>query len=283
MTRRVFSSMGCEVIVAGADNAVYDAIRELFEQRDATFSRFRQGSELVRVNASRGQIVPVSESFSAAVTVALWAAHVTGGLVDPTLGAAIEAAGYDVDFPDILPDPRAVGSAQPGQWRSVRVLGRLLYRPTGTALDLNGVVKSMTVDAAAALLQGPGYVAAGGDIAARAPVTVALPVGGAITLESGGIATSGSATRRWLRGGILQHHLIDPATGRPSDSPWTQVSAVGRNCLYADVAAKAGFLLGEEGPAWLDRRSVAARFVAGERIVENDCWAHSRERERAWA
>jgi thiamine biosynthesis lipoprotein len=110
---------------------------------------------------------------------------------------------------------------------------------------------------------------------------VALPAGGAITLESGGIATSGSATRRWLRGHRIQHHLIDPRTGRPSDSPWTHVTAVGRDCLRADVAAKAGFLLGEEGPDWLDRRSVCARFVAGERVVENSCWARGRERAAA--
>ena len=127
-------------------------------------------------------------------------------------------------------------------------------------------------------------MSAGGDIATSgSAVTVALPEDGAATLRSGGIATSGTATRRWLRGGSVQHHLIDPRTGRPSDSPWTYVSAVGGNCLNADVAAKAGFLLGDRGPAWLDARGVAARFVAGDKVVENDCWKHSLERRHAWA
>lgn len=281
VTRRVFRSMGCEVIVAGADERSFDAITRLFEDREATFSRFRTGSELARVNAAAGPSVPVSRGFSEAVAAALWAARVTDGLVDPTLGAAIEAAGYDVDFAEILPDPRPADYAQPRDWRAITVTNSLLSRPAGTLLDLNGVVKAMAVDAAAALIPDAGYVSAGGDIATRAPVTVALPAGGAITLQSGGIATSGSATRRWLRGGSTQHHLIDPRTGRPSHSPWTHVTAVGRDCLRADVSAKAGFLLGEDGPAWLDRRSVCARFVADEHVVENSCWA--RGREGAWA
>ena len=276
--------MGCEVVVAGGEPPSVAAIVRLFEQRDATFSRFRQRSELVRVNANAGPIIRVSPVFAAAVAAALDAARATGGLVDPTLGAAIEAAGYDADFLELIPDPRPVELARRSDWRQIHVGDGLLIRPPGTMLDLNGVVKAMTVDEAAALLTEDGFVSAGGDIATNGfPVGVALPGGGAVTLESGGIATSGSTTRRWLRGGRVQHHLIDPRTGIPSTSPWTYVTAVGRDCLSADVAAKAGFLLGEDGPGWLEDRGVAARFVADGAVVENSCWAHSLERERACA
>jgi thiamine biosynthesis lipoprotein ApbE len=61
------------------------------------------------------------------------------------------------------------------------------------------------------------------------------------------------------------------------------VTAVGRNCLRADVAAKAGFLLGDDGPGWLDDRGVAAHFVADGAVIENDCWLHSLEVALAWA
>jgi thiamine biosynthesis lipoprotein len=276
VNERRFEAMGCAVVVGGASGPEFDAIARLFDARDASFSRFRPDSELVRVNAASEAAVVVSPRFAAAVGAALWAARTTGGLVDPTLGAALEAAGYDRDFAAIVADPRPVAPVPRRSWEEIRVVGRLLHRPPGTALDLNGVVKSMAVDAAAALMAGPGFVAAGGDIAVRgSPVNVALPGGGAVLLASGAIATSGTATRRWVRGGNLQHHLIDPGSGRPSSSPWTHVTAVGRDCLSADVAAKAGFLLGERGPAWLDARGVAARFVAGARVVENARWAGS--------
>jgi len=254
----------------------------LFGQRDATFSRFRSESELTRVNAAAGGIVHVSARFCSAVSAALAAARATDGLVDPTLGAAIEAAGYDVDFDDLLPRPSPPEPAPRGDWRRIRVADGLLFRPAGTVLDLNGVVKAMAVDAAAALLDATGFVCAGGDIATRAPVTVALPGGGAVRLESGGIATSGTATRRWQRGGLVQHHLIDPQTCRPSRSRWTFVTAIGRDCLSADVAAKAGFLLGSAGPAWLDARGVAGRFVSPDAVVENGSWKRGIARRAAW-
>lgn len=281
--------MGCEVVVAGPEQPPFERIIRLFEERDATFSRFRPESELSRLNAATTAVVPASRAFCAAVSAALDAARTTEGLIDPTLGAAIEAAGYSADIADLVPDPRPVEPVPRVDWRQIRVGSGILVRPPGTFLDLNGVVKSMTVDEAAALLGTPGFVSAGGDIATRdLPIVVALPGGGAVTLERGGIATSGSATRRWLRGDRIQHHLIDPRTGRPSTSPWTYVTAVGRDCLSADVAAKAAFLLGEDGPGWLEDRGVAARFVAGNdvagnEIVENACWARAVEREPAWA
>ena len=98
MELRIFRSMGCEVVVGGASPAELEAIQALFEERDAVFSRFRADSELNRVNRSAGRVVPVSTFFRDALGVALAAAATTGGLVDPTLGAALEAAGYSQDF-----------------------------------------------------------------------------------------------------------------------------------------------------------------------------------------
>jgi FAD:protein FMN transferase len=267
-----FRVMGCDVVVEGAGDTAFVSIRRLLEERDGIFSRFRPGSELRRVNAAPGRVVPASAEFLRALTTALAAARATGGLVDPTLGAAIEAAGYDDDFDSLSDDGPPAPAPPPADWRSIRVGARLLERPRGTVLDLNGVVKSMAVDDAVELLDRSGFVSAGGDVAVRGPVTVGLPGGDAVVLERGALATSGTATRRWRRGGRLQHHLIDPTTRRPARSLWTYVSAVGASCVAADVAAKAGFLLGADGPGWLDDRGVAARFVAAGAVVCNERW-----------
>lgn len=283
MTTRRFRSMGCEIVVAGGSTRSYERIAALFHERDRRFSRFRADSELSRVNASRAELVHVSPEFARAVTSALVAARCTRGTVDLTVGAAVVAAGYDGDFDELVPDAAPIVAPRRPDWRRVTLSGRILRRPTGTELDLNGVVKSMAVDDAAALLDGPGCVSAGGDLAARGtPVGVALPDGEGVTLEHGGIATSGTTSRTWVRAGALQHHLIDPCTAAPSRSPWASVTAVGRTCLAADVAAKAGFLLGDAGPEWLDERGVAARFAtAGGVFVENAAWARSLRAEPA--
>jgi thiamine biosynthesis lipoprotein ApbE len=56
------------------------------------------------------------------------------------------------------------------------------------------------------------------------------------------------------------------------------VTVSGATCLDADVAAKAAFLLGDEGPDWLDERGLPGRFLsAGDRAVTNRSWRISLE------
>jgi thiamine biosynthesis lipoprotein len=270
---RSFRAMGCEVLVAGAGADDLEAIEHLFGERERRFSRFLPSSELSLVNRAAGRPVVVSADFAEAVERALWAAEQTDGVVDPTLGAALEAAGYDRDFALVADSPQPAHPGRPGAWRGVRTAGLLLQLPPDRRLDLNGVAKSMAVDAALELLPGDGWVSAGGDLAARGGLDVALPGSGTVRLVAGGIATSGSSRRTWVRGGRRMHHLIDASTGRPSRSPWSHVTACGASCLDADVAAKAGFLLGADGPEWLDERGIPARFLQADGVaVANKAW-----------
>lgn len=264
--------MGVDVVVGGASAAELAAVARLFHAWEQVFSRFRADSELSRLNRSSAEAVFVSPLFARVLGTALETSTATGGLLDPTLGEAIEAVGYDRDFPEVGADPRPLGVTAPGRWCDVRLAGRLVTRPAGTALDLNGVVKAMAVDEALELLSGGGFVSAGGDLAARGETTVALPAGEAVRLLAGGMATSGTTRRRWVCGGVPQHHLLDPRTGRPSRSCWTQVTVAAATCLAADVAAKAAFLLGGDGPGWLDARGLPGRFLAGSVVVSNRAW-----------
>jgi thiamine biosynthesis lipoprotein len=230
-----FRAMGCDVATTSGSQAA----ARVLERWEETFSLYRPQSELSRVNASPARVLQVSDLFAATLKIGLDVAFETRGLVDPTLS---------------------------GRWADVAVSGRLLSRPPSLALDLNGVVKALAVDEAVEKLDRPGFVCVGGDLAVRGgPVDVALPAGGAIRVIAGGLATSGTASRG--------PHLIDPGTGLPTTSLWTQVTASGATCLAADVAAKAGFLLGALGPDWLDARGIPGRFVAADdEIVENETW-----------
>lgn len=262
-----FRSMGCEVLVAGADDPQRRAIRRLFEERDARFSRFIPTSELCHVNRSAGRRVLVSPAFAEALYAALDACRQTDGVLDPTLGWALVSAGYDCDFEALAPSELPPGPAHPGRAGEVRTYGRLISAPPGVLLDLNGVVKAMAVDDGAELLSSGGWVSAGGDLAIASPTDIALPGGGAVRLERGALATSGSSRRRWVRDGIVQHHLIDARTGRPSTSPWEQVTVCGSTCLHADTGARAAFLLGRDGPDWLDDHGVPGRFIDRDGVV----------------
>lgn len=265
-----FRSMGCEVVLPFG--APVQEVKRLFSARDTRFSRFNPSSEINRVNVSPLGLTLVSEELASMAALALDAARATDGLVTPCVGDAIIAAGYDRDFSRL---PRDVGAVEPAtvpSWTAVTVRGRGLLRAVPVTLDLNGVVKGKTVDDALTLT-GRGFVSAGGDIATREPVVVGLPGGGSITLHGGGLATSSVGTRRWLAAGRPQNHLIDPRTGRPTDSPWRDVTVAASTCYLADVAAKAALLLGDAGPAWLDERSLAGRFVGHDgQVVLSAAW-----------
>ena len=253
-----FRSMGCDVRVSS--EARLHEVRRLFEERGRRFSRFDDHSELNRVNAHPFGVTLVSEELASMLSLALDAAHATGGLVTPAAGGALVGAGYDRDYASLPLDGVAVEPVPVPSLLTLRLRGRMLLRTEPVVLDLNGVVKGKTVDDALALA-GDGWVSAGGDIATTVPVDVGLPGGGAVRLDRGGLATSSVAKRIWRRGGELQHHLIDPATGRPARTPWRDVTVAAQDCVAADVAAKAALLLGHAGPSWLDRRGLAGRFV----------------------
>jgi FAD:protein FMN transferase len=218
--------MSSEVTVCGATDGELEEIHRLFDEWDRVFSRVRPESELNRINRDPLNVVILSRAFAFAMRAAISAAAATNGLVDPS----------------------------GGKWRSLSLSGRLLSRRSGTALDLDAVVRSLAVDCALELISGDGLVSAGGNVALRGGALVALPAGGEIRLHEGGIATSCSAT------------------GRRAESRWDEVTVVAGSCLAAGVAAKAAFLLSDDGPAWLDERGLAGRFREAEVFVENRAW-----------
>jgi thiamine biosynthesis lipoprotein len=261
-----FRSMGCSVLVS--DGTPPAGVIALFEERDRRFSRFLPSSELNCVNAVPRGLIALSEEFASMLSLALDAARATGGLVTPAVGDALHAAGYDRDFDVLSAAEVVVEPARVPSLGALRLRGRFLLRSEDVILDLNGVVKAKTVDDALALA-GEGWVSAGGDIATTGSLVVGLPGGGTVTLDRGGLATSSVARRAWNGG----HHLIDPATGAPSTTPWRDVTVAAASCVAADVAAKAALLLGPAGPSWLDRRGLAGRFVARTgAVTANETW-----------
>ena len=223
-----------------------DAIEAQLAEFDRRLSRFRPGSELSRFNCDEREEVPASALLRDAVRAGIWAAHRTGGLVDPTLLAPLEAAGYATSrsgsraapLADALAaaPPRRPARPDPREaWRSIRVLDDVgtISRPPGVRFDPGGIGKGLAADLVAQRLEGYGRYAidCGGDVrvGGRDPGTepveieVRDPITGtaadAFTILRGAVATSGIDTRLWLGpDGRHGHHLIDPATGEPA---WT--------------------------------------------------------------
>jgi FAD:protein FMN transferase len=272
MSTTTFRAMGSEIVVGGATDVEVAAIERLFVTLETALSRFRPDSELQRLNRSPCEAVITSPILASALENALRAAEATDGRVDPTIADALVSAGYDRPLAEVGLAPLHP-PVPAGRWREVRLTGSLVRRPVGLTLDLNGVVKGQAVDDALALIEGDGFVSAGGDLATHGKIVVALPGGDTVALLSGALATSGVSTRSWEReDGARQHHLIDPATGAPADVPWESVTVCAATCLAADVATKAAFLLGDDGPAWLEQHGLQGRFLGGDGVVLAGDW-----------
>ncbi len=259
------------------------ALRRELAAVDAACSRFRADSELARLNASAGRPVAVGETLFEAVSVALRVAAATRGLVDPTVGRSLRLTGYDRSFEQVRAGRRAKPRfvAAPG-WRAVAVDpgARTIALPPGAALDLGATAKALAADRSAARISrsaGCGVlVSLGGDVAVAGPAPRggwsilvaddhAAPLDGpgpVVAISSGGLATSGTAVRRWRAGGIELHHVLDPRTGRPAATPWRTVTVAAASCVDANAASTAALVLGEEAPAWLEACGLPARLVS---------------------
>jgi thiamine biosynthesis lipoprotein len=83
----------------------------------------------------------------------------------------------------------------------------------------------------------------------------------AVSITSGGIATSSTIVRRWVRGGVELHHIIDPAIGHPVAGPWRTASVAAADCVDANIASTAAIVKGDGALTWLERQRMAARLV----------------------
>jgi len=283
-----FAALGTTAEVVVADGRALAVARGVLEEEvarvDLACSRFRDDSDLARVNRGAGAWTPVSPSLIDALDAALRAARQTGGAVDPTVGTAMRRIGYDRDFASVA----ATGSAlrvtfsPVAGWTTVEIDrdGSRVRVPQGVELDLGATAKAWCADRAAARAAdaaGCGVlVSLGGDIAVagagpdggwpvvvgddhRAPLDHPGPV---VAIRSGGLATSSTTVRRWARGGEPLHHVIDPTTGAPAPWVWRTVTVTAASCADANAASTAAIVFGWRAEAWLTGLGLPARLVA---------------------
>ncbi len=284
-----FPALGTTAVVAVTSPSQLEPAHAVLvaelDQIDRACSRFREDSELVYVNARAGERVELSPTLLAAVRVAVDAASATDGLVDPTLGADMRAAGYDRTFAlvearegwkvELRHRPRAL-------WRHIELddESAVLRVPAGVELDLGATAKALAADRAARAIAKAAscgaLVSLGGDIAVAGEPPLggwcvrladdhAAPLEGAgplVVINAGGLATSGTSVRRWRTDRGEAHHLLDPRTGLPARTPWRTVSVAAHTCVDANIAATAAIVLGDEAPEWLEQRGLPSRLVA---------------------
>jgi FAD:protein FMN transferase len=293
-TTRAFGTF-CSLLVTtpAALDAAQEILSGVLADIDLACSRFRVDSELAALNASSGQSVGVSQVFARALAVALRAAEITDGDVDPSCGQSLISLGYDRDFDELADDTSDLtGSPVPAAgWQNVDFdpLGMTVRVPAGVLLDFGATAKALASDMAAeaiwAQLACGVLVNLGGDIAIAGPP----PEGGwrigvddgvarageqaCVAVEAGGVATSSPAVRGWRRGNRDLHHIVVPTTGQPADIYWAAVSVAAATCVDANTASTASIIRGRAAQGWLESLSLPARLARPDgRVATTGGW-----------
>jgi len=294
-----FPALGTTATLVVTDEGVLQEARRALDavlaEVDEACSRFRADSELMRVNAHPGQAVPVGPVLRDALDVALRAARLTGGDVDPTVGRAVRVLGYDRDFSLVPADGDAltcVVARVPG-WQAIQIDhdAATAQVPRGVELDLGATAKAFAADRAAAAIAATfkcaALVSLGGDVAVAGPAPAdGWPVrvtddhaagpeapGETVAIAVGGLATSSTTVRRWRRGDDELHHIVDPSTGQAAPVCWRTVSVVAGSCVDANTASTAAIVRGDAALPWLRDLSLPARLVRPDgRVVRTGGW-----------
>ncbi|HZX06547.1 FAD:protein FMN transferase [Kribbella sp.] len=291
---RTWSAWSCTVRLTVDDPAVLGAacaeLETLMDRVDKAASRFRPDSELSIVNNRAGALVPVSRLLVDLVDVSLVAAQVSGGAVDPTVGPAVIAAGYDADIETVRRRfPQEPGEPKPvAGWQQVRLNRKLamLGVPTDCALDLGATAKAWTADRAANVLSKrygcAVLVEIGGDLrAAGVPkkpwvITVAERAGDTgvlVSLAHGGLTTSTRTVRRWQTPSGYGHHVIDPRTGQPADGRYRTASVWAPTAVRANTFSTALVATGDAALGRLKLAGHPARLIdADGEVTELSGW-----------
>lgn len=236
--------IGIDVRDPDVDPAALDQAFDWLRRVDATFSTYRAGSEISRLN--RGEL--------------------THAELQPDMRVVLERCEELRQETDGYFDPRTD--------RLPVLLTTVSGVNTSTGIDPSGLVKGWSIDRAAQTLEAAGArnfsINAGGDVRVRGgalpdliwrigiqhplmPDRVAAVVGGTDLA----IATSGT----YARG----QHILNPHTGRPPAGVLS-VTIVGPDLATADAYATAAYAMGEAGPEW------TARLIGYEAmtILENE-------------
>ena len=239
---------------------------------ERAWSRFLPESELSLLNAAGGgRPVVVSPSTFALISHAVDAWRHTAGRFDPTGLGALQALGYDRTFDEVEPSDQPdqpdesdlsttahplVGCAA----IELDPIVRAVTLPPGLHLDLGGIGKGYAADLITQELMDAGANAVcvdlGGDLRVMGPgpydhaweTTFDAPDLadriGRLRIDHGAVATSTKLRRRWRRGDVMLHHLLDPSTGAPANSGLATVTVIAGDAWWAEVLAKAAFVAG---------------------------------------
>ena len=255
ITLKVYGSKRAQVL-----KKLEDKINEL----DDMLSTGKETSEVSRLNRS-GEAV-LSPTVANLVKRSLGIYKKTDGLFDITIYPLMELWGFPTknyrvpSEKEIEEKLKLVGSDKIDFNEETR---KISFKNKGMEIDFGGIGKGYITDELVKILTDEKVESAiinlGGNvfgfrkkpdgslwnIAIRDPNEPDKYMA-AIRLEDSAVITSGGYERYFEENGIIYHHILDPRTGKPSDSGLKSVSIISKDGTLADALSTSLFIMGEE-------------------------------------
>jgi thiamine biosynthesis lipoprotein len=204
------------------------------------YTRFRDESLLGQLNLHKCLADPPEELVQM-LAYARDLQNETDGVFNISVGGELVRRGYG---------KTGQGSVSANFWNEVKLTPEEIRIPGEISLDLGGLGKGWLIDKLGRLLKAqnrPHYIInGGGDILVSSPEPVELAlehpynqgkVIGTTRITHGALAVSSTMKRSWEKDGQRQHHIIDPRTGKPSESDIVSTYIRADTALVADTCA----------------------------------------------
>jgi len=269
----------------------FDYIESIMEQIDETMNRFKEESEVAKVNRLAGEeAVQVTEETYHIIKTAKEYALRSEGRFEPTIGPLVDLWAIGNGGSEVPPIAEIDAAKQLIDFNKLELNDDSLtvkLQQKGMTLDLGAIAKGYAADVIASYLQEQGFTSAiidlGGNILAmgskpdKSPWRIGIQSPdenrgehlGTISVVNKTIVTSGVYERYFIYDNKQYHHIIDPFTGYPAANELASATIITEKSMHADAMSTTVFLLGlEEGMAFVEStENTEAIFVTNDHKV----------------
>ncbi len=250
------------VTIYDGDDDVLSGAMKLCKKYENLLSRTVEGSDVYKINTSNGKPVEVSSDTVELLNIALDIAKNSNGAFDPTVLPLVEL--WDVMNAESAPESTKIAEAMKTVgYENIEINGNTVTAKNGAQLDLGGIAKGFIADKLKVYLKenkvksaiinlGGNTLLVGSKSGKDFSVGVQRPFGkqdelcGIIKMSDKTAVTSGVYQRYFEQNGKIYHHIIDTATGYPSDNGLHAVTVVTDSSSIADGLSTACLVLGAE-------------------------------------
>ena len=268
---------------SGNGGKLVDGAFDVCNRCEHMLSATVSGSDIYKINHSRGEPVEVSSDTAQLISHSLEYSRLSDGAFDITIYPVKQLWDFSGNSSEIPEKSRLESAVQMVDYTKVQLDGNIVRLPDGMGIDLGAVAKGFTADKAAEYLRDSGVKSAIIDLGGNVMVIGNKPDGSdwrvgiqepfgqsnadVIEISDKSAVTSGVYQRYFEKDGIIYHHILNAHDGMPCDTGLYSVTIIGESSEECDALSTLCMLLGYEGGERVLRNypNVKAVFITDEK------------------